>query len=103
MGPNWSRDCCILDRCLLPSAVQKKELKVLRRVNHLNNCDLMKSCTKRSEAACLHLNPFPSLRLHLTVYRFRCAALHDITIMVSPRLTHFDCLLLACVECSMLR
>jgi len=63
----------------------------------------MKSCTKWAEAALLHLRPFTLLNLHLMVYRFRCAPLRYVTIMVSPGLTHFCCLLPACVECSVLR
>jgi len=35
-------------------------------------------------------------------YRFRCAPLRYVTIMVSPWLTHFRCLLLACTERLML-
>jgi len=58
MGPNWSHDCCISASCLLPSRVQKKEVKILGRVYHLNNCDLMKSRTKQAEAARLRLRPF---------------------------------------------
>jgi len=103
MGRNWSRDCGILASYILPSPVQKKEVIILCRVNHLNNCNLTKSCTKQAEAARLNLRPFTSLHLHLTVYRFRCGPLRYVTIMVSPGLTHFRCLPLACVECSMLR
>jgi len=63
----------------------------------------MKSCMKRAEAAHLHRRPFTLLNLRLTVYRFRCAPLRYVTIMVSPRHIHFLCLLLACVACPMLR